>query len=172
MGKDLRDIFNPLGGVTQTTFINASQTDFNAFIVISSVNSNNVLLATAPVTGVTIQQLTDFTVTKSLDRDFLVTTFGDTPTKITLKGMSFFNNTGCALTGDATNRQILDFYRTNKISANPDNRVDVSISKGKRTAPVSFRCVIVGLDAVNQSTGDGISNLAYSYTMQLIGVEL
>jgi len=173
MSDNKVNIFSPLGGVSVNTFINSSQTKYNAFIVISPADSDtDVLLATAPVTGVTIQQLTDFSVTKSLDSDFLVATFGDTPTKITLKGMSFFNLNGCMLGGDdVTKQQILDFYKEYKLSSNVHKRVDISISKGARVAPVCFRCVIVGLDAQNQSTNDGLSNFVYNYTMQLIGVE-
>ena len=172
MTKTDRNVFNPMGSISQSVFINPSQTKFNAFIVITPINSDDKLLGTAPVTGVTIQQLTDFSITKSLDNDFLVSTFGDTPTKITLKGLSFFNLNGCALEdGDASRQQILDFYKTYRVSTDINNRVDISISKGDRTPPVAFRCVIVGLDTQNQSTGDGISNFMYSYTMQLIGVE-
>ena len=174
MNKNDSNVFNPLGGISQSVFINRSQRAFNAFIVISPIDSDGTedLLATAPVTGVLIQQLTDFSVTKSLDKDFLISTFGDTPTKITLKGLSFFNLTGCAIgSGDVTRQQVLDFYKKYRISTNINNRVDISISKGEREAPVAFRCAIVGLDTQNQSTGDGLSNLAYNYTLQLIGVE-
>ena len=172
MSEDRMQIFNPMGRVSQSVFINPSQTKFNAFITITPLNSDVRLLGTAPITGVTIQQLTDFSITKSLDNDFLVATFGDTPTKITLKGLSFFNLNGCALSdGDASQQQILDFYKTYRVSTDINNRVDISISKGNRIPPVAFRCVIVGLDSQNQSSGDGLSNFVYNYTMQLIGVE-
>ena len=169
--KEIKNIFNPVGGLSQSTFINADQTPFNAFITIFSVATGDRLLGTAPVTGVLIQQLTDFSLTKSLNKDFLVATFGDTPTKIQLKGISFFNLNGCSLSGKKANQQILAFYKKNKISTNINNRVDIAIAEGKDKAPVAFRCVIVGLDSQNQSSADGIGNSMYDYTMQLIGVE-
>lgn len=163
-------IFSPFGSFSRH-FI-APQGANVAYITISKAGGDDIILGYAPITGVDIRQLTDFSVTKSLNRDFLVATFGDTPVQITIKGLNFFNLNGCALKDDdvGSREQIMDFYKQNKLSAAPYDRFDVAITKSGETA-VSFRCVIVGLDTQNESTTDGTSNLFYRYTMSLIGVD-
>ena len=164
-------LFKPYGSISRSILVDGAN-NFNTFITISSVGGGSILLGAAPVTGVSIQQLTDFSVTKSLDKDFLVATFGDTPVKITLSGISFFNLNGCRLNGSRkSNKQIMDFYRENKLSNRRSKRVDVSIASGAGETPVVFRCVIVALDTQNQADETGISNMLYSYTMTLIGVD-
>lgn len=166
------NIFKPSGSVNWSTLAGAEQDKFQAFITITVAGSNTILLGKSPVTGVQITQLTDFSLTKSLDRDFLVATFGDTPTRIQLKGLSFFNLNGCPLRGSlADRRQIMNFYKANKLSTDINKRLDISIASGAGETPVAFRTVLVGLETQNNATGDGISNVVYNYTMTLIGVE-
>lgn len=171
MGKR-RNIFSPQGSISRSLLDTHSHNKTQAFITISSVGKSGILLGSAPVTGVKISQLTDFSVTKSLDMDFLVATFGDTPTRIQINGLSFFNLNGCNIgNSKLDNQQILNFYRENKLSNKSTNRVDVSIASGVGEPPVAFRCVIVGLDTQNQATENGVSNISYSYTMTLVGVD-
>lgn len=165
-------IFKPSGSISRSTLTPSERDKFQAFITITVAGSDTILLGTIPVTGVRINQLTDFSVTKSLDRDFLVSTFGDTPTRIQLDGLSFFNMNGCDLTGSGSdNKQIMNFYRENRLSTDINKRIDISIASGAGEPPVAFRTVIVGLDTINKSNSDGISNIVYNYTMTLIGVE-
>ena len=171
MGRRL-NIFNPRGSVSRALLDTHEKNKIQSFITITSVGKSGILLGSAPVTGVQISQLTDFSVTKSLDMDFLVATFGDTPTRIQISGLSFFNLNGCNLGNTrADNQQIMNFYKENKLSNRNSNRVDISIASGVGEPPVAFRCVIVGLETKNQASDGGVSNIAYSYTMTLIGVD-
>lgn len=170
-----KNIFNPFGSVNKTPLIytdrNGQQVTNVAFITISEAGGSDIVLGYAPITGVAIRQLTDYSITKSLNKDFLVATFGDTPTQITLKGINFFNINGCELASDTeAKEQIMDFYSKNKLSADRNKRFDIAIA-ASRNSTAAFRCVIVGLETQNQSTGDGTSNIMYNYTMQLVGVE-
>lgn len=162
-------IFNRLGGVSQQVVGNNN----TAFITLSKVGGKSFLLARAPVTGVDVQQITDFSITKSLDYDFLVTTFGDTPTKIEIQGISFFNLNGCELnpSSDAAHQQIMTFYDKNKISANLTARFDVAIAPVSKSKVSVFRCVIVGLRVGNNAGRQEGPNVSYTYTLSLVGVK-
>lgn len=163
-------LFNPLGGVSETIV----STKNTAFITLSKVGGKSYLLAKAPVKGVDIRQLTDFSVTKSLDYDFLVTTFGDTPTQIEISGLSFFNLNGCPLSAQSASDhdQIMNFYDKNKISSNLSARFDVAVAPVSRSKTSVFRCVIVGLRVTNSASGpEQAGNISYNYTLSLVGVK-
>lgn len=167
-----RSLFRPFGSVSWSTLATPEQNGYQAFIAVTVADSDEMLLGAVPITGVRINQLTDFSVTKSLDRDFLVTTFGDTPTRIQLEGLTIFNLNGCDLTNSSKDRrQIMNFYKENKVSSDLSKRIDISIASGAGEPPVSFRTVLVGLDTVNKSNETGLSNVLANYTMTLIGVE-
>ncbi len=166
-----RSIFSGTGGISRHSLVTHEKNKPSAFITITTT-SGDFLHGVAPVTGVLINQLTDFSVTKSLDKDFLVATFGDTPVRITLKGINFFNLNGCDLgQSRLSKKQILNFYKDNRVSTNINNRVDISIATGKNEPAVSFRCIITGLDVQNNASNDGTSNVYYEYGMSLIGVD-
>jgi hypothetical protein len=166
--KNAISLFSPVGSVNKAQLTDSSKV---AYITISEAYGDNIILGYAPITGVDIKQLTDYSVTKSLFGDFLVSTFGDTPVMITLRGLNFFNINGCLLTGQKESKtQIMDFYKENRVSSAPSKRFDISIATSS-TSTSAFRCVIVGLDTQNMSTDDGISNILYNYTMTLIGVD-
>jgi len=166
------NIFKATGSVNWSQIIRQEDEKFQAFITITATGTSNILLGRAPVTGVHIKQLTDFSVTKSLNRDFLVSVFGDTPTDIQLNGISFFNLNGCPLTGTVQSReQVLNFYKRYKLSTDIQNRVDIAIASGTGETPVAFRCVLLGLETKNTSSEDGVGNICYNYSMSLIGVE-
>ena len=168
--KNPIQLFPPMGGLAVSTL----STNNIAFITLSEAGGDNIALGYAPVTGVSIQQLTDFSVTKSLSRDFLVAAFGDTPVKITLSGVDFFNINGCNIldstTGAGSNDQIMEFYKKNRISTDRTKRFDIAIATSDK-GTVGFRCVIIGLDAQNKAASDGLNNVMYNYTMSLIGVD-
>lgn len=168
----LREIFSPFGSVNRSKLTLDTGKKPVAFVTLSEVGGKSWLTGYAPVTGVGITQLTDFSITKSLDKDFLVAVFGDTPVKIVLRGVNFFNLNGCNLgSGRNGKKQVMSFYKSNRLSTAPQKRFDVAITVGADSTPVVFRCVIVGLETQNASTESGISNIMYSYTMQLIGVD-
>lgn len=166
------NIFGPFGSINKSILATPEQSGFQSFITITVADSDEILLGMVPVTGVRINQLTDFSLTKSLDRDFLVATFGDTPTRIQLDGLTFFNLNGCALTGSkGEKQQIMNFYKENRLSTDINKRIDISIASGAGEVPVAFRTVLVGLDTANKSNEAGLSNVMANYTMTLIGVE-
>ena len=166
------NIFKPSGSVNWSTLATPEKDKFQAYITITVADNDTKLLCRAPITGVRISQLTDFSVTKSLDRDFLVATFGDTPTRIQLDGLTFFNLNGCPMNNTKGDKQqIMTFYKKNKVSTDISKRLDISIASGVGEPAVSFRTVLVGLDTVNKSDESGMSNVMATYTMTLIGVE-
>ena len=166
------NLFRPSGSVGWSTLATPQQDKFQAYITITVAGNDTMLLCRAPITGVRINQLTDFSVTKSLDRDFLVATFGDTPTRIQLEGLTFFNLNGCRLfNSKGDKKQIMNFYKENRLSTDPSKRLDISIASGVGEPAVSFRTVLVGLDTVNKASENGVSNVLANYTMTLIGVE-
>ena len=167
-------LINPIGGISQSII---KSTDNVAFITLyrnrakrgknipldNNAKWPTVHLAMAPVTGVEIQQLTDYSVTKSLDTDFLVATFGDNPVQITLRGVNFFNVSGCG-----EQQYISDFYDSNKLSTNKNARFDVAIASNK-TNTVAFRCVLVGMTMSHDTTVHA-GQIMYNYTLSFIGV--
>lgn len=160
-------IFSPLGGISETLI--APDT---TFLTLAKVNSDQIMLARAPITAVDIQQITDYSITKSLDNDFLITTFGDTPVKIELRGINIYNLNGCSLSDTQTDkRQILAFYRKNKVSTDLDARFDLAIAGGPNETTSVFRCVIVSLRIMNNGQHNGIptSHMMYDYAMVLVG---
>lgn len=124
---------------------------------------NNILMATAPITGVTIAQKGDNAFNKSLNSDFAVACFGDLPVSITIKGLCLYSS-GCLRT-TATAQTIPDFYKKFKLSKNSSARVKVSISWA--ASGVAFKCVLTGmqLDATSQARE------SCSYTLTFTGVE-
>jgi hypothetical protein len=174
-------IFPQTGGLSQNIIKGAC-----AFISIVKVSQGSAATtrtgigsilasATTPSTAINIQQLTDFSLTKSLDNDFLVTAFGDTPVKIELKGINIIGIDNCYLDGsrsEAARSQILEFYDKNKVSSDHTARFDVAISNGPRQKASCFRCVIVGLNVSNSNqSGVNAVNKMYDYSMSLIGVK-
>lgn len=175
------NIFAPLGAVSQNVLKGAS-----SFITIKRVTNRdpattkmqrtsiNTLLASAPATSISIQQLTDFSITKALDNDFLVTAFGDTPVKIELKGINIIGIDNCYLeekNSETVKTQILDFYAKHKVSADLQARFDVAISNGPNQPASCFRCVIVALNVVNSNqSGVNAIHKMYDYSLSLIGV--
>ena len=120
-----------------------------------------VLDASAPVTGVSIEQHVDASVTKSLASDFLVSAFGDRPVSINISGM-------CLLGCSNSNSSLIDFYKRNKLSADPRARVKVGISINGKTQ--TFVCVLVSMTI----TGTAKLNEAgaCSYSLSMLGVDI
>lgn len=166
-------IFSPLGAVSQTVL----EKDV-AFITITKVGGTDntsvkTILASAPITDVSIRQRADFSLTKSLANDFLIAAFGDTPVQIDLRGINIIGINNCVLgvgTEESTRTQILDFYKKNKVSADQSARFDVAIAPGANKAASAFRCIICALDVANSNqNGQNAVHRTYNYSMSLIG---
>lgn len=172
VGTSGLQIFNPIGS-TSTSTVATPKDGYVAFITIYDTEGDKVWLARAPITGVNIKQLADYSVTKALDNDFLVTTFGDTPVQIDLTGMNIYNMNGCNIVDSAASKaQILSYYKKKKISSNLKIRFDISIATGSGGPSSTFRCVLVALNVKNDASSGAMDtgNRLYSYAMTFIGV--
>ena len=143
----------------------------------SSDMTDTALFAYMPVTGMTIDQGVDASITKTLNDDFLVTAFGDVPVQIVLNGINFFDlENDCIMKNEDINKlrqkQIMAFYERWKLSANIRNRLDISIvpaNKGVDSGN-TFVCALIKMRASAPIIDKSGSVPAYRYNMTLIGV--
>lgn len=134
-----------------------------AFITLADLK--DIIQASAPLTGVDIRMATDTTITKALNKDFLLSAFGDQPVAITISGMQImYVPPKCKTTGKES---VLNFYMKNKVSANISKRIDVGISGGGTTQ--TFKCALLSMDV--QADTQGSEYGFYRYKVSLIGVE-
>lgn len=126
-----------------------------------------IYFAFAPVTGISIKQLTDHTVNKALSGDFMLAAFGDTPADIQLSGVCFFGLKCGALYTEASEDDVMEFYTKNKISENPGARLDITMA----TSNNAFRCALIGMRSQSTNESD-LSGLLYTYNLSLIGVPI
>ena len=160
------DVFSKAGAVS---FQNAGK--HKSLITIAQpktgIDKATVYLAFAPVTGISIKQLTDHTVNKALSGDFMLATFGDTPVDIQLSGLCFFGS-GCGgMFESLSDDDIMAFYARNKVSENPTARLDITMATSKN----AFRCALIGMRS--QSTNDAeLNGLLYTYNLSLVGVPI
>ena len=160
---------SPLVDAATTAFITMSSVDTNNSNTASAKAGKTIMMAYAPITGVNVKQSVDFSLTKGLNKDYLVYTFGDSVVTITLSGINFYKITKCQeqYFGKNTYKSVMEFYKNNKLSTNLRKRVDIAISDPSGTS--TFRCALIGLTVSNDSSND-ISGSAYAYSMTLIGV--
>lgn len=129
------------------------------------------LYGNLPVSGLTIDQAVDHSIAKTLNKDFVISEFGDTPVQIGLNGVSFYGDCDGGTDGWGNDKeQILDFYEKNKLSANPKARLKLSITPGK-TESGTFVCVLTKMRAVGPLLDKSGSVPVYSYNITLIGVK-
>jgi len=136
----------------------------------SSGNKKNAsaLFAHMPITGIVINQGVDMSISKTLNSDFLVSEFGDHPVQITLAGIDFYGT--CEGSNQEQHKQIMDFYEQNKLSANINNRIDISITPASSPNSGAFRCILMKMRTTAPAMeGQGLTP-AYRYEMNLIGV--
>lgn len=154
-------ILHTHGYINQTTCSDGPDT---AFITLADMAS--IIQAKAPLTGVDVRMATDTTITKALNKDFLLSAFGDQPVSITISGMQItYVPKGCS--GAGTKDSVMNFYITNKVSSNITKRIDVGISGGGSTK--TFKCALLGMDI--QADTQGAEYGFYRYKISLIGVE-
>lgn len=153
-------ILHSTGYIQQVTVQDAPGT---AFITIATLDT--IIQATAPLTGVSIKMATDTSITKALNKDFLISAFGDQPVDITISGMQItYIPKDCK---QSDNQSVMTFYHTNKVSVNATNRIDVSITAGGNTAKV-FTCALLNLDIEADTKG---SEYGYClYKVKMLGV--
>jgi hypothetical protein len=158
--------------VTPTAFFTLGATKKPA----ANVNSpntgsatNSILFGSMPVSGLSVDQGVDHSISKTLNKDFLITEFGDKPVQITMNGVNFF---GPECSGDdwgTSDKQALDFYEMYKLSSDPQQRLHLSITDAK-TKNGSFSCVLVNMKTIGPAMDRQGTVPLYSYNMILIGV--
>ena len=138
--------------------------------IITLQSDATTIIMQAPITGVKISQSADYSLTKSLANDFLITAFGDQPVHITLRGLSIVTCKDTAVTNkkQQASGQILKFYEDNKISANPEKRIDVGIA-GLGDGSKAFRCALISM-TIDTAAIDVQPSPGYGYTLELVGI--
>lgn len=134
----------------------------------SPVNADTVLFGSMPVSGLSVDQGVDHTLSKTLGNDFLVSEFGDVPVQIGLNGVNFFGK-ACKDDWGKQNEQALDFYEKYKLSSAPGIRLGLSLTQGRTQAGL-FTCVLTKMRAVGPAIEKAGSIPLYTYNLTLIGV--
>ena len=173
-------IFDIHGSVSQITV--AGESEAKAFFSLTknlaSKGPNDppdetqpqAMFGNLPVSGLTIDQGVDHNIYKTLNRDFVISEFGDTPVQIVMNGVSFYGDCKDGDDGWGNNKeQIMDFYEQNKLSKDPKARFTLSITPGK-TDSGTFTCVITKMRAIGPAMDKQGSVPLYSYNITLIGV--
>lgn len=169
--KKMKPFFGPLGDINTYTYPGSEGRAFFTMAPVNEKGTNKSYLTGAmPVTGIQISEGVDYSLTKSLSQDFLLSAFGDAPVTIVLRGISFDEVPVClpttqAASGNSQQDRAMEFYDKYKLSADISNRVDIGIS----TTSISYRCALVNMEAQKSGEGNGNQNI-YNYTLKLIGV--
>jgi hypothetical protein len=145
--------------------VSAHDTEDKTSVVITDDELTQVLQGRAPATGITVEQKVDYSISKSLKRDFIVDTFGDSPVHIGLDGLTILNST--CLDTEEKALTMEQFYAKHKLSADSKNRVNIGLSGGGKE-PQSFVCVLVGMRST--SAQDDSKRSLIRYHLDLVGV--
>lgn len=162
-GGSGKPIFGGIGSISYATLPNTESKE--AFITFLDKEANKLMAASAPITAISISQQVDYTISKNLDKGFLLAAFGDSPVTINIDGISFYNIQCESLTEDS----VQQFFNKYKISNDEDNRLDVNINTGGKSSHKEvFTCALVACD-LKSSSGEHV-HTAYNYKLTLIGV--
>jgi hypothetical protein len=134
-----------------------------AFITLAD-DLRTVINGSAPLTGVDIKMATDATISKALNKDFLITAFGDQPVYITITGLQI-TWSPCE-NGLNAKSSVLNFYMQNKISVSAEKRVDVGIAAGGDAQ--AFTCALLNMEVQADTKGSEYGYCTYKVT--LVGV--
>ena len=126
-----------------------------------------IIIASAPMLGIRIEERSDCNITKSLAGDFLISSFGDSPVKISIDGMNIIRQvcSNKSATGDYPS--ITDFFDKNKVSTDIKKRVKLIIATSANTKK-TYNCAIIGFDTVLDTEYNEYGSNRYS--LHLIGV--
>lgn len=153
------------GGVSTETV--GKRKAFITFVGTKGKALTDVIVASAPMTAVQIGQKVDYSITKALGKDFLISAFGDQPVVITIDGMSIYAPDSTSHTADA--KAIPTFYKNNRLSTDINNRVQVGIA-GLAGGAQAFSCAIISLE-LSATSAASVSGMC-GYKLVMIGVEL
>ena len=138
-------------------------------LVIATGDLKTVLQGRAPATGITVMQKVDYSISKSLKKDFIVDTFGDSPVHIVLDGVTIMN-AACLENGEQAST-MEDFYEKYKLSANKANRVSLGLSGHKTEDGVTtntFKCVLLSMRSMVDEKEAKQSTIRYQ--LEFLGV--
>jgi len=146
----------------------------DATIVMADAALTAYVSGRAPMTGITIEQKVDFSINKTLNKDFIVDVFGDSPTYIVIEGFNILAACTNENEGGGESGQVLGiakgmatFYKENNVGTNKDKRISLSVyysKEDKRT----FQCILVGMRS-SVTTEDAKSSIL-RYRLELVGV--
>lgn len=156
----------PNGGRVEAHQVTDTTSPAYARLVLTDSSSSTILIATAPMLGITIEERADCNVTKALDGNFLITSFGDSPVKINITGMNILKKI-CNNTDESTYTSMSAFFDKNKVSADVHKRIKLIIATSYSETK-SYVCAIIGYDTVFREDDNefGIN----TYSLHLIGV--
>lgn len=127
---------------------------------------SGLLSTSAPAEQIRIDAGVDYSFNKSLDGDFLVSTFGYRPVMIVINGLDIYNDTCVTLAGG--NREtVQSFFDKWNVHANKKARINVGMASAGSSG-VAYKCVLVELkrESAQELTAGGVGR----YTMVLYGV--
>ena len=97
-----------------------------------SGTTSNIFVSKAPVTGITIKQHVDYSLSKTMAGNFNLITFQDTAVEINIQGLTAVSSFVCTGSGKTSGniKSIADFYKQNKASARKSGRITIVLSQG------------------------------------------
>jgi hypothetical protein len=166
MGKST-SIFNTLGYAGIST-MPAKDLKELVKITLADDKKANVVLATAPILGLSVEERADCSITKALNGDFVIASFGDTPVKLTISGVSILYTICQDRDNKATKgSSVASFFKSNKISTDATKRIKVAIASSP-TDTTTYTCALIGYDTSFNEEYNEYN--ASRYTLHLIGV--
>ena len=160
----INKIFANPGSISQYSYSSGSVDGSTAFITLE--NLGDVLMATAPATGINISHAVDYSITKALDSNFLVSSFGFAPVSIVINGLSAYSSWcgNSTASGDST---ITGFFYKYNVADNYKYRIRAAIKRG--SSKEEFYCVMLSLSLMASSDR---TPGAEQYTLTLIGARI
>lgn len=129
---------------------------------------SKLLAATAPAEQIRVDAGVDFSLSKSLAGDFLVSTFGYRPVMIVISGLDIYNDP-CLIASGEGQETVQSFFDKWNVHANKTARIDVGMASAGSSG-VAYRCVLVDLKRMSaqELTGGGVGR----YVMTLYGAKV
>lgn len=164
MSADLQRSYR--GGVSRQQL--AGNTTYITFLAEGGGALSKLLAATAPAEQVRIDAGVDFSLSKSLAGDFLVSTFGYRPVMIVISGLDIYNDP-CLIAAGGGQETVQSFFDKWNVHANKTARIDVGMASAGSSG-VAYRCVLVDLKRMSaqELTGGGVGR----YVMTLYGAKV
>lgn len=145
------------------SFLNLAATNPYTYVAIQT--DGQVFKARAPLTGITIKQHVDYSLSKTMSGNFNLITFQDTAVQITIQGLTAIskficNQKGQVKSGEDRADSIATFYKNNKASSKTSKQIKISLGKNG-----VYKGVVISLTQRDSQTPGCLQ-----YDMTLFGV--